>query len=633
MSGEDIQSLLYEICSVLIVFIFFYVVLSTMSIFRLSELNSSPSRHPMAISFYLLLLFLCLFRFSTLIYMIFFTLQIPDPSHVGSYEINIFCILFPDFLFWSGFSCFFWLVIFFFYSSHITTEDLIHLNTGLQTFKVRLRSKFFLGIFMLLYAIIQIAIVGNYFTKNISFRVYASIQAGCSFIIPILVAYFIHRMYQIFSGMFYVSEENKKLAQMGVKTMIIILIIRFITGLIDLALLQTKLRDLLMIKEHSFDYYQCLLGLALVAVSGFFLEIVPIYLGLHLRVIKLCFKITRDGLSEDSPRLKKEKEALISQENKTSLEKEIFINVRKGSDRKEELILDQKMGDKLKKFDFADLSFEEEGSQIQKRKFGVVRFANTSSIFDSSTNSKKYELCVRTVEIPALNRFLLEDVERDMNKHIFLQNKLKNKMVNLIGFSIHDEAITFVYENMKNGSLGSLFANSRQDALSFEMRIKTLLDLAKVMSDLQGFSIIHGHLSPNNILFDSEFNLRIGDLLFYDLKKYTGYSKGYSNKTKYTAPEYLKDNGFISLNPNVAGDVYSFAIIAWEIVTGDIAFRDVGKSELRRLLIEENSRPKIPENISMELAKLIRVCWQSEPGNRPNFLQIINILQEFDKKM
>ena len=153
------------------------------------------------------------------------------------------------------------------------------------------------------------------------------------------------------------------------------------------------------------------------------------------------------------------------------------------------------------------------------------------------------------------------------------------------------------------------------------------------MSDLHGFSIIHGHLSPNNILFDSEFNLRIGDLLFYDLKKYTGYSKGYSNKTKYTAPEYLKDNGFISLNPNVAGDVYSFAIIAWEIVTGDIAFRDVGKSELRRLLIEENSRPKIPENISMELAKLIRVCWQSEPGNRPNFLQIINILQEFDKKM
>ena len=44
------------------------------------------------------------------------------------------------------------------------------------------------------------------------------------------------------------------------------------------------------------------------------------------------------------------------------------------------------------------------------------------------------------------------------------------------------------------------------------------------MGELHKLNIIHGHLTPKNILFDSEFNMKIGDLLFYDLKKYTGYS-------------------------------------------------------------------------------------------------------------
>jgi len=633
MSGQDLQSILYEISAVIILFIFFYILLSTMAIFRLRELNSFPDTHKIALCFYILLFLLCIFRVSTMIYLIAFTLQIPDADHIGSYELNIFFLVFPDCMFWGGMACFFWVVILFFYSSHMTNEDLTHLNYGLKRYKIHLRSQLFFWFFIILYTIIQIAIVGNYFTENLGFRVYASVQAGCSVVIPLLVSFFIHRMYKNFSGVFYVSDEWKKLSRMGVKTMMIILALRFVAGLIDLSLLQTKARNLISISGDSFNYYALLSGLAILAVSAFFLEILPIYIGFHLRVIKLCFKINKDGRIRDSPELRHERESLIPHENKTSLENEVIINGRKDTLKTDKLIIPEKISENLKKFEFSDLNFSADPPINNKKKFGIVQFANTSTIFDSSTNSRTYELCVRTVEIPAMNRFLLEDVEKDLNKHIFLQNKLKNKMVNLFGFAIDKENISFIYENMKNGSLKSLLASSPQKGLSFPIRMKILLDLAKTMADLHSFNIVHGHLSPNNILFDSEFNLKVGDLLLYGLKKYTGYSKGYSNKSKYTAPEYLKDNGFIAINPTNSGDCYSFAIISWEVLTGDVAFRNVTKSELKKILIEENSRPKIPEVFAPDLAKLIRCCWQSDAGKRPSFSQIINNLQELEKNI
>lgn len=216
-----------------------------------------------------------------------------------------------------------------------------------------------------------------------------------------------------------------------------------------------------------------------------------------------------------------------------------------------------------------------------------------------------------------------------MNKHIFIQSELPNKIVSLLGYSVHKENICFIYENMKNGSLKALLENPQKEAISLEIRMKMLVELAKAVGELHGYNIVHGHLNPHNIFFDSEFNVRIGDILFYDLKKYAGYSKGYSNKSKYTAPEHLKENGFIALNPTTATDSYSFSILAWEVLTGEEPFLGIKKTELKRILIEENSRPKIPEKIDPEIAKLIRCCWQSEPNKRPTFPQIIHLLQDF----
>ena len=49
---------------------------------------------------------------------------------------------------------------------------------------------------------------------------------------------------------------------------------------------------------------------------------------------------------------------------------------------------------------------------------------------------------------------------------------MNKKIFNLLGYSMHKEKISLLYENMKNGSLSSLLSNSQKDALSFETRMK-----------------------------------------------------------------------------------------------------------------------------------------------------------------
>ena len=52
-------------------------------------------------------------------------------------------------------------------------------------------------------------------------------------------------------------------------------------------------------------------------------------------------------------------------------------------------------------------------------------------------------------------------------------------------------------------------------------------------------NLIHGHLTPHNILFDKNFNIKISDYLFSSLKLLSGIKKMYTNISIYTAPEYL----------------------------------------------------------------------------------------------
>lgn len=116
------------------------------------------------------------------------------------------------------------------------------------------------------------------------------------------------------------------------------------------------------------------------------------------------------------------------------------------------------------------------------------------------------------------------------------------------------------------------------------------------MAKLHKIGIIHGHLSSSNILFDKRFNVKISDIGLTSLKKLMSLRFGYSNKSHFTAPEHLKESSLIVKNPTSKSDIYSFAFILWELFMEREAFGNLSLEELKKTVINDNSRPKIPEN-------------------------------------
>ncbi len=76
-------------------------------------------------------------------------------------------------------------------------------------------------------------------------------------------------------------------------------------------------------------------------------------------------------------------------------------------------------------------------------------------------------------------------------------------------------------------------------------------------------------------------------------------------------------------------DVYSFAIVCAEILTGDkpYAGSNMSLTKLLKQIREHGLRPKLPESCPWRLAFLIQRCWEGTPDERPNFSEICRELR------
>ena len=185
--------------------------------------------------------------------------------------------------------------------------------------------------------------------------------------------------------------------------------------------------------------------------------------------------------------------------------------------------------------------------------------------------------------------------------------------------------------NLYSDLLNLDISGNKKVQVSYEQKLKVIYQIANAMNYLHSNDppIIHGHLTPNNILFNSKNEPIISDLGFHCLKKYCKFMIGYANKNEYTAPEYLEEKSNVVENARMAADIYSFGMIVWELITEMKPFKTLAKEDLVNKVVIEKSRPKIPDNIPSEISHIIRACWQHEEDKRPSFGKILKLLENF----
>lgn len=163
-------------------------------------------------------------------------------------------------------------------------------------------------------------------------------------------------------------------------------------------------------------------------------------------------------------------------------------------------------------------------------------------------------------------------------------------------------------------------------------KMKTIIGITRAMAYMHSQLYLHRDLKTENIFFDENYEPKIGDFgcsRKIDKQNSVNLTLGVGSPI-YMAPEIL-----LGSNPQYSWevDVYSFAIVLYQIITGKPDTKVYEDKYLKNLflfqnyMIKEDIRPKLPEDLDENLKMLLSRCWSSRVNDRPSFNFIFSVLK------
>src|SRR5581483_1548384 len=149
--------------------------------------------------------------------------------------------------------------------------------------------------------------------------------------------------------------------------------------------------------------------------------------------------------------------------------------------------------------------------------------------------------------------------------------------------------------------------------LAWKERIEIAYKIIRTLSLIHKEKAIHRDLHSGNILY-SQFNdtWKISDLGFCGPADKS--PKSIYGNLPYIAPEVISGKEY-----TFASDVYSIAILMWEISSGQQPFINYKHDDYDLAMdIINGMRPKIVSEIPLEYKNLMEQCWDADPLKRPD---------------
>ncbi|RHZ76072.1 hypothetical protein Glove_206g16 [Diversispora epigaea] len=185
-----------------------------------------------------------------------------------------------------------------------------------------------------------------------------------------------------------------------------------------------------------------------------------------------------------------------------------------------------------------------------------------------------------------------------------------------------------VLEYAKDGNLRE-YLKINFNNINWEQKLSNLQELPYRLMRIHKLDIVHQDFHPGNILSsDFEDYMQISD---FGLSKLIGANPNNPEKKNivgvlpYIAPEVLSgDEGYTK-----AADVYSFGIIAYEMITGFPPYPDIPHDEDLAIKICNGLRPKIPFHTPKLITRTIMRCWDARVTYRPTFKELSEELWKY----
>ncbi|RHZ82558.1 hypothetical protein Glove_109g35 [Diversispora epigaea] len=221
--------------------------------------------------------------------------------------------------------------------------------------------------------------------------------------------------------------------------------------------------------------------------------------------------------------------------------------------------------------------------------------------------------------------------EEFLNEMIIHLKTKNNGSIQFYGITQDPEShkYTMVLNYAEGGNFRDYLKNNFND-INWKNKLDYLYNLVEKFLRIHKLDIIRQDFHPGNILsFDfknSLLNIYISD---FGLSKIVGQNPNNPEKKifgvlPYIAPEVLGGEEYTK-----AADVYSFGIIAYEIVTGLPPYYNIPHNKDLAMKICNGLRPKIPFHNPNLITRMIMRCWDARITYRPTFKELENELFKY----
>ncbi|KAG6808164.1 hypothetical protein H0H92_005177, partial [Tricholoma furcatifolium] len=194
------------------------------------------------------------------------------------------------------------------------------------------------------------------------------------------------------------------------------------------------------------------------------------------------------------------------------------------------------------------------------------------------------------------------------------------------GLYLYKNRLSLVSPWAENGTLFDFMQKEKKaKRLQWETRLLLCSDVVEGIKYLHSNDMIHGDLKACNILVDKSHRAYLADFGFasVDQKDLENWSKHYSSLCggdyRHQSPETAIDQV-----PNTKeSDIFSFSMTCVEVFTGQVPFPNMTRIKAANAIIngKRPSLDSIPE-LTPELRQLVHDCWEQEPRNRPNIVEV-----------
>lgn len=199
--------------------------------------------------------------------------------------------------------------------------------------------------------------------------------------------------------------------------------------------------------------------------------------------------------------------------------------------------------------------------------------------------------------------------------------------------------LCIVSELIDGHSLYSLLHAKGSRRLTLAQKLSLTQDIARGMLYLHSRTpvVLHRDLKSANILVERLQNEQLkATIIDFGLSKLSSTEVSRSNANGLCgslvtmAPEIMARECY-----RPGSDVYSFGIIAWEIFTSRVPFKNLNPAQVIMMVTSQKRRPPFRKSdaVPEDIKALIEKCWEHDIKKRPDFMLVVHELNRLKARV